>query len=454
MNIESVNNFFKKRRKAIIEIVNSEENWIHKIVQTNNQEKSDINFKWFQEDKKTESEEQNGVIKIYKIPISLLTLNPANSRIEIQLQENEKKFYLYGEEGQKEIQDWIWEDRKKKNEFTKNDLQLNGQQEAGMITGDGVIISGNRRVLLLKKIEEEEGKDQYFLTAVLTFLSWKENEEIKRYELKTQFGDDRPLDYLRLNTMLAIRNYKNLTNKIDKEILDHFHWNEAGGMQEILNILSLMDEYLELMRWKGTYSYVLRLEDHFKSLDKASRELKNEKITNIRWRMSEADEEDFKFTMFKILRFQPEGKKFRRLVNLKKIGGHILTEKNIWESLVIQMDIEESNAEKTKTMIQTVRPMDEPRKIEFEMIEKRKDKINKIIENYNAQVDEVVLHNVGDKLLLKLTDAITKIEIFVDEDPDLIKDNFLKKTEQTKIRMEYIIEKLKIKKIESQKTKN
>ena len=96
---------------------------------------------------------------VYEIDLDHLIFNPFNDRVATEmatwLTESHISLDEYNDEIHEKIADFIWNSNSEKNETTMADLNKRGQQYHGVVTLDGVVVSGNRRFLLLSKLPEK-----------------------------------------------------------------------------------------------------------------------------------------------------------------------------------------------------------------------------------------------------------------------------------------------------------
>ena len=108
---------------------------------------------------------------VYRIDLDLLIYNRHNGRIEAEMltweQENYAPYDNYDDELHNRIGKFLWESSKRRNEITLKDLDAKGQQRPGIVSLDGVIIDGNRRAMLLRKLEDNSKDKQYFDAIIL-----------------------------------------------------------------------------------------------------------------------------------------------------------------------------------------------------------------------------------------------------------------------------------------------
>jgi hypothetical protein len=124
-------------------------------------------------------------------------------------------------------------------------LNDKGQQRCGIVTLDGVIIDGNRRAMLLRRLANKNKKDQQFFDAIILPDAYAENQkEIVRLETQYQLGEDSKVEYGPLQKYLHARRLIKDLN-ISPEEVDELMGESKGAARRLLEILDLMDDYLE-----------------------------------------------------------------------------------------------------------------------------------------------------------------------------------------------------------------
>src|ERR1700722_17420165 len=94
---------------------------------------------------------------VYEIPLECLIYNKYNGRILSRtktLESQSKSINPETEEGKKTIEDLLWDSKESRNEITLKDLHDKGQLKVGIVTRDGIVIDGNRRVMLLNRLNK------------------------------------------------------------------------------------------------------------------------------------------------------------------------------------------------------------------------------------------------------------------------------------------------------------
>lgn len=185
---------------------------------------------------------------VYRIDLDYLIYNRHNGRIEAEMltweQENSAPIGDYDDELHSKIGTFLWESNKGRNKATLADLAVKGQQKAGIVSLDGVIIDGNRRAMLLRKLEESPKGKQYFDAIILPHAYADNQAEIVRLETQYQLGEDAKVEYGPLQKYLHARRLHDDLN-IGEDEIDTLMGAQPGNAKRLLEIMQLMDDYLE-----------------------------------------------------------------------------------------------------------------------------------------------------------------------------------------------------------------
>lgn len=190
---------------------------------------------------------QTQYFDVYRIDLDHLIYNRHNGRIEAEMltweQENSAPSGAYDDELHAKIDTLLWESNKGRNKHTFTDLGDKGQQKPGIVSLDGVVIDGNRRAMLLRRLEEKKGK-QYFDAIILPDAYADNQAEIVRLETQYQLGEDSKVEYGPLQKYLHARRLHEDLN-IPKNEIDQLMGESEGNTKKLLEIMGLMDDYLE-----------------------------------------------------------------------------------------------------------------------------------------------------------------------------------------------------------------
>jgi len=156
------------------------------------------------------------MMPVYRIPLQYLSYNPYNTRFLAQAKTLERRFgcKLSDENPAhlKEIEKFIWNEKKVQNESTINSLIKYGQLHPGVVTSDGIILAGNRRFRLLNEISRNPDKYENskislagldFFEAVILDKEQLGEKEIIDYESFYQFEVEDKVEYNPIQKYIA-----------------------------------------------------------------------------------------------------------------------------------------------------------------------------------------------------------------------------------------------------------
>ncbi len=282
-------------------------------------------------------EKQLKTERVYNIPLSYLIYNKYNGRILSRTKSLEKQnqaINVETEEGRDLIEKLLWESKIDRNKKTELSIREFGQQKVGIITKDGVIIDGNRRAMLLNKVD----RTGYFKAIVLPVTLDENPIEIERLETTYQMGEDEKLGYNPIEKYLKAKQiFDKLTPKISEteaiNSISDWMGETEGEIRKYLDTMAVMDEYLEYLEYDGIYTQLDSREDQFLSLTKWLNTFYGESSKKAFDGYTDSDVDDLKIIAFDYLRFRNEydGKEFRNLAEGNS-DKHFFGDKEIWKS--------------------------------------------------------------------------------------------------------------------------
>lgn len=278
---------------------------------------------------------------IYRIDLDCLIYNRHNGRLEAEMltweQEHAVTQETYTDELHALIEDFLWKSNVHRNEQTLIDLKDKQQQRCGIVSRDGVIIDGNRRAMLLRHIESEQGKKQWF-DAIILPDDYDENQlEIVRLETQYQLGEDAKVDYGPLQKYLHARRLHHDLNIAEEEI-DNLMGQPRGSAVRLLEIMNLMDDYLEHIGCPRLYTMLKdsdgTKEGMFVDLYGDLKRLQNGNA-KVSWSFDpEIEPLELKLLQFDYIRLGDfaDAKKSYREISHQSKGKNFFGHKDIWET--------------------------------------------------------------------------------------------------------------------------
>ena len=269
---------------------------------------------------------------VHKIPLEYLVYNKYNGRILSRiksLQTQEREIDVTSDAGRQKLEELLWDSRENANRNTLKKIKRYGQREPGIITKDGIIVDGNRRAMLLRRLKQENPGDDfgYFKAAVLPKNLDDSPLDIEKLETMYQMGEDNKLGYNAIEKYLkAERLYSQGLSKSEvAQLMDV----DLSDVKDYLKIKKRMDEYLEYFGYDGIYTQLDDREDQFIILTKWLEAFYRKQSTKAFDGYTDSDVDDLQSIAFDYIRAKFEGKKFRIIARGSR-ESHFFGDKEIW----------------------------------------------------------------------------------------------------------------------------
>lgn len=256
----------------------------------------------------------------YRIPLSFLTYNPYNGRIGSVVKSYERQNHMLDPDNSDDIaliEKFLWESKKEANERTKKSLLEDHQQRYGIVTADGKIIDGNRRASLLNNIWRDNAiatnlkqHTQFFEAIILPIDA--DRKEILRLETTYQMGEDVKVDYGPIEKYLKAGDLA--SEGFSNNDIASFMGIRPVEVKTYLDVLKMMDEYLETYGYTGIYTVLDTREDSFLKLEAALRGYAAGGVSKMWGYDVEADVSDLKSVAFDYIRLGLDQQDFRDII--------------------------------------------------------------------------------------------------------------------------------------------
>lgn len=203
---------------------------------------------------------QPTLLQVYRIPIKHLIYNIRNGRFAAELLAKEshlrRKLDPATPEDAKIIQKLLLDLNQNETDALKADLRDNGQLDPGVITRDGAVINGNRRMAILTALHDETQDSKFEYLRVARLPKAVDEKDLWRIEAGLQFAKEFRLDYSPINELLKLKEGRDSgfsSAEISKTLLGRF---SESKVDEKLEILKLIESYLILIKKPGQYHIV------------------------------------------------------------------------------------------------------------------------------------------------------------------------------------------------------
>ncbi|WP_422659275.1 hypothetical protein ACK8P5_01680 [Paenibacillus sp. EC2-1] len=254
---------------------------------------------------------------IHKIRLDQLYYNDQNDRIATWISQYKAENRILDTDDKEQynqiIQGFITESNPEALKKTQNNIELIGQQEAGVVLTDGRIIDGNRRFTCLRNLEQKTGQTQYFEAVILEHDMAHNAKQIKMLELLLQHGVDKPVDYNPIDRLVGIYNDIVENNLLTvREYATSVNQSEADIRREVEKA-KLMVEFLEFINAPKQFhlARTMNLSESLKDLYSMLSKLKDDD-----------SREDLKNNVFAQLLMAPVGDTNRYIRKIGKIASN------------------------------------------------------------------------------------------------------------------------------------
>ena len=145
------------------------------------------------------------ILEVYRLPIPSLRYNIRNGRFAAELQELESKLgrslSTQDRGDSKSIKDLLLVQDREQTNYLKEDIREKGQIDPGLITYDGQVINGNRRMAVLEELYSETNNEKFLFLEVQVLPKSVDQKGLWRIEAGLQLSRDKRLSYSPINQL-------------------------------------------------------------------------------------------------------------------------------------------------------------------------------------------------------------------------------------------------------------
>lgn len=211
-------------------------------------------------------------LDVFSLPTRLLYFNIRNGRFAAEYKEKKSKIGRDLEPKDKKdaliIRHMLLEQSKEATKLLKEDLCRVGQKNPGIVTSDGAVINGNRRLAVFQHLYEETGEEKWAYFEVSILPRGTSEKDIWRIEAGLQFSREERLDYGPINRLLKLREGVNAGLTPQQIAATLYGGFKPKEIQEDLDRLKLIESYLDFVGKPGHYKTAEGLHEHFIDLRK------------------------------------------------------------------------------------------------------------------------------------------------------------------------------------------
>lgn len=244
-------------------------------------------------------------LPVYEIDLDYLVYNQWNGRIASLVKSHYKEtgyeIDATSPEGIALIEKFLWKSSESANKVTEKSIFDQGQNEYGIVTNDGVVIDGNRRSMILRRVAKQKKESPvYFLGVVLDESLDDDPKEIMRLETTYQMGEDAKVDYNAIEKYLKCKDL--IKYGFNEKEIGKMMGDSEAKIKEYLSIMNLMDDYLVKLGYSGIYTRLDKTEGAFVDLNNYLKRYEGKKSKIIQWNYNDSDLNELKLIYFDYIR--------------------------------------------------------------------------------------------------------------------------------------------------------
>ena len=214
--------------------------------------------------------------EIFNVPLDLLRYRKDNGRIASNVLSYERgsgHLRETDQESQKKLAEFLEEKDPDKTIELQNLIYAGGQDTPAIVTCDGFLIDGNRRRLVLDKLQTQYPQRPDFEMMKVVFLPGPDEEggpptllEIEKIENRLQLQSDGKADYYGFDAALSIRQKEQRGFPLEEQLRDDpqymsldersFQREVKKKRQDLLAPLECIDRYLSQFSRPGMYNSI------------------------------------------------------------------------------------------------------------------------------------------------------------------------------------------------------
>lgn len=345
------------------------------------------------------------LLDVYKLPIEFLVYNKRNGRFAAEIMQKQNKIGReldpLNQEDRKAIKELLLGEDENTTQLLKDNLIKIGQIDPGIMTFDGVVINGNRRMAVFEDLQESDPKYGYLTVARLP--QHIDEKDIYRLEIDLQLSRPYRKDYGPINELLKIQEGTRI-GLVSKQIANSlFGGYTEDDIKERLERLKLIDGYLEFIEKPNDYEEVKGWHEHFIDLQNCISTFKKKD-------MSAEDIHYATLAGFQLIIAKEPHMEVRRIKNLMT---DIKTKEDLRKS--VERTIEKTSAQE-KIREESKESRDESKGAEHKKVPKKKKPktLTNIAEEFKEDFADIVdtykAHKESDKPKTLLKRALSSIE--------------------------------------------
>jgi len=198
-------------------------------------------------------------LPFYVFPIDILCYNANNGRLAMDRRQweadNDRQLDGCSREDAAILRDMLLTLDKDKTLGLKEDIRKKGQMEPGVISNDGVVINGNRRMAVIEELHREEPTGKWETLEAVRLPKGISEKDLWKIEAGLQLSKDRVAEYHPVNELLKIKEGVDRALTPEEVAAAMYGW-KADHVKDALERLALIDSFLEFLGQGGNYGAI------------------------------------------------------------------------------------------------------------------------------------------------------------------------------------------------------
>lgn len=213
------------------------------------------------------------IVSFYKFPLKLLHYNINNGRFASEKRKLEKdlgrELNSLDKEDAKQIRDLLLRIFPDKTKALKEDLKQKRQMEPGVITWDGFVINGNRRMAIFEVLHKDEPTGKWEYLEAVRLRPDINPIDLWKLEAGLQLSKEKKADYSPVNELLKLKEGYNSGLKPEEIASAMYDWTPEE-VENSLERLKLIENFLVYFGQEENYGFIQEfgLHEYFINLQK------------------------------------------------------------------------------------------------------------------------------------------------------------------------------------------
>lgn len=213
------------------------------------------------------------ILPFYRFPIGLLRYNANNGRMAMEVREWEEKNRTLDAcqpDDVTVIRKMLLKLDLEKTKVLKDDLRKKGQMEPGVITHDGFVINGNRRMAVLEELHREEPTGKWKFLEGVRLSPTVSEKDLWKIEAGLQLSQDKVADYHPVNELLKIK--QGMATRLTlEEVTAAMYGRTVNWVKDAIDRLEMIENFLQFFGQPGNYGLIkkLGLHEYFVDIQKS-----------------------------------------------------------------------------------------------------------------------------------------------------------------------------------------